>query len=100
MAIGFVLALSGIFGPMSTAEAEVEARYRCTNGDLTRSVVSQLDPPELTQYVCVVWYSSEKGPTTPWRAEHDREYCLTKALGLVRKLSALGWECTSEQDAQ
>ena len=82
-----------VFVAESTASS-----WTCRNGDLIRQV-TVFYPNAPAQLPCKVYYSKTTENAMPrvlWRAENEVNYCEQKAEELVRKLSAFGWQCASD----
>jgi len=79
------------------AESTASA-WTCRHGDLIRQV-TVFYPNAPAQLPCRVYYSKTTENVMPrvlWRAENEVNYCEQKAEELVGKLSALGWQCASD----
>jgi len=68
--------------------------FACEKNDATRFVEIISDP----EYACRVKYTKSSATTFPWSALNEANYCHPKAIGLIEKLGALGWECESTED--
>lgn len=68
--------------------------YACDKSDATRYV----EVVKEQGFACRVKYKKPSGTYYPWNARNEINYCAPKAISLVKKLGALGWECYSAED--
>lgn len=78
--------------PCSTAR-EDDLSYACEKNGVTRFVEVVSD----SEFACRVKYTKPSATTFPWNARNEADYCTSRAMGLVGKLDALGWECESAE---
>ncbi len=91
MKSAWVLAVVAVFS-FSARGAET----KCTSGSSERKI--EVTTGEGGKPPCEVKYTKE-GETegkTLWNAANDGGFCLTKAQGLVEKLTGTGWKCAGD----
>ena len=80
--------------------SEVSASsWTCQKAEITREVVV-FYPNDPARLPCKVFYAKPNQnvmPRTLWEANNTKNYCERKALEFVRKLSSLGWRCSSDE---
>jgi len=91
-----MLFLCSIFTSMHSWGSDNDLSYACEKGDATRFVEVVSDP----EFACRVKYTKSSATTFPWNARNEANYCHPKAIGLIKKLDSLGWECESTEDVK
>lgn len=76
----------------TSEDRHVSRSFICRKADLRRQIAIEYPAAE-ADYACRVVYDSEKGLNTPWHARNERNYCEPRAVGLVKKLREMGWQC-------
>ena len=75
------------------SESYIAHSFICTMANLVRQIAVEYPGPS-SRHACRVLYKTEKGFFAPWSAENDRNYCKPRAIGLVTKQIANGWQCS------
>ncbi len=68
---------------------DTDLSYACKKDSVTRYVEVVTEPG----FACRVKYTKPAAITFPWNARNDAGYCKPRAVGLVEKLGAAGWQC-------
>ncbi|MES9832096.1 MAG: hypothetical protein ABW139_07595 [Candidatus Thiodiazotropha sp. DIVDIV] len=74
--------------------------WTCNYAELTRHIVV-FYPNEPSRLPCKVYYTKPNEnvmPRTLWKAENEDNYCERNAIEFIKKLEALGWQCSIDND--
>ena len=91
-----LLVLCCVFSSSQVTGDDGVVNYVCENDGATRSVSVVRDE----EFACRVRYTKSSTTSYPWEARNDRDYCHSRAMGLVDKLVSLGWECDSAEEVR
>jgi hypothetical protein len=89
-----ILILCSVFASPDSQGRDLNPAYACKQGAVTRFVEVVTEPG----YACRVKYTKPGLTSFPWSARNDAGYCAPRAVGLVEKLGAAGWQCDSSVD--
>jgi hypothetical protein len=92
---GLLLICAAFTSPDSFGR-DTDLSYACEKDGVTRYVEVVTAPG----FACRVKYTKPSATTFPWNARNDASYCKPRAVGLVEKLSAAGWQCDATEDAK
>jgi len=78
------------------SESFIGQSYVCSKANLVRQIAVEY-PPVGSDHKCRVLYDTEKGFSTPWMANNEKNYCLPRAQALVAKhIVEYGWQCSGQ----
>jgi hypothetical protein len=73
--------------------------YQCRRGDLLRRIEVQFaDDADRLPCQVLYWRNTESPgrPRVPWSAEHELNFCISKAREMVERLRSSGWACEDD----
>jgi len=73
--------------------------FDCRRGDLVRRIEVQFaDDPDRLPCQVMYWRDPDgpERPRVPWNADHELQFCITKAREMVDHLQSAGWTCDSD----
>lgn len=91
-----LLLICGAFTSPDSVGRETDLSYACERDGVTRYVEVVTEPG----FACRVKYTKPSTSTFPWNARNDASYCQPKAVGLVEKLDAAGWQCGAPDEVK
>ena len=91
-----IFILFGVCASLQVTTRADEFSYACEKAADTRYLAVVRD----SEFACRVKYTKASGTTFPWSAQNETSYCRPKAIGLLEKLRASGWECDSAEDVK
>jgi hypothetical protein len=91
-----LLLICGAFTSLDSFGRDADLSYACEKGGVTRYIEVITEPG----FACRVKYTKPSVTTFPWNARNDADYCKPRAVGLVEKLGAAGWQCDSTEDVK
>ncbi len=91
-----LLLICGAFTSPDSVGSETDLSYACEKDGVTRYVEVVTEPG----FACRVKYTKPSATTFPWNARNDAGYCEPRAVGLVEKLGAAGWQCEATEDVK
>lgn len=86
-----ILILCSVFASPDSPGRDIDIDYTCEKEGATRYIEVVTEPG----FACRVKYTKPALTTFPWNARNDASYCGPRAIGLVEKLGAAGWQCKS-----
>jgi len=89
-----LLLLCGAFTSPGSVGRDADLSYACKKAGVTRYVEVVSEPG----FACRVKYTKPSGTTFPWNARNEAGYCQPRAVGLVEKLGAAGWQCDALEE--
>ena len=71
---------------------EITQSYLCGRGAMSRMILVE-KPVVTSTFACRVIYSTERGESVEWLAEHNANYCEIPARKFAEKQAKMGFEC-------
>lgn len=78
--------------PVPIRESQVDATFMCASANSQRMIAVEIDE-QRRAFACRVLYRAKDQVTVPWRAEHEVNYCTSKAVQLAKVQLKAGYRC-------